>query len=251
MIIVTIKTSIKQYTTDDNGQIQIPTNKLNPDTYDAIIKFNGNENYEQSNTTAKITINKDSTKITTTYNEKEFIITFANGHGSPIAKYPLTINMGTGSKSYTTDDNGQVIISISDLAPKTYTVTIKYNGNEKYLSSNTTAEIKISKETTKITANNITTTYNTNKELIITLTDSKNNPLTNTQITVDLGSGAKTYTTNNNGQVKITTNSLAPNTYTAKITFNGNNNYDSSSTTAKKKINKITTQIKTKNIQTN
>ena len=61
---------------------------------------------------------------------------------------------------------------------------------------------KYNKQATSITAADVSTTYNINKELVITLKDSKGNPLTGASITVDLN-GAKTYTTDKNGQVKV------------------------------------------------
>ena len=247
LITVAIGTSIKQYRTDNNGQLEISTNNLNPDIYDVKIRFNGDENYEQSNTTSKITINKDTPKITTTYSNNEFIITFTNSKNSPIAEYPITVNFGTGSKAHTTNSNGQIKISTKDLAPNTYEVKIRYNGNEKYLPLNTTAKITIpettTKETTNIMATDITTTYKTNKYLIITLTDSKNSPLANTQISVDLGKGAEPQITDSNGQVKISTSSLAPSTYTAKIKYNGDEKYTESSTEVKVTVNKATPKL--------
>ena len=247
LITVAIGTSIKQYRTDNNGQLEISTNNLNPDIYDVKIRFNGDENYEQSNTTSKITINKDTPKITTTYSNNEFIITFTNSKNSPIAEYPITVNFGTGSKAHTTNSNGQIKISTKDLAPNTYEVKIRYNGNEKYLPLNTTSKITIpettTKETTNIMATDITTTYKTNKYLIITLTDSKNSPLANTQISVDLGKGAEPQITDSNGQVKISTSSLAPSTYTAKIKYNGDEKYTESSTEVKVTVNKATPKL--------
>ena len=88
-------------------------------------------------------------------------------------------------------------------------------------------------------------TYNINKELVITLKDSKDNPLTGASVTVDLN-GAKTYTTDSNGQVKVSTKGLAPKAYTAKITFNGNTNYAESSKDVKVTVKKATPKLTAK-----
>ena len=56
----------ESYTTDSNGQVKIQTNTLDTDTYDVKIKYKGNESYEQTNATAKITLNKQTTQITST-----------------------------------------------------------------------------------------------------------------------------------------------------------------------------------------
>jgi hypothetical protein len=81
---------------------------------------------------------------------------------------------------------------------------------------------------------------------VITLKDSNGNPVTNATITVDLN-GAKTYTTDTNGQVKISTAGLTPQVYTAKITFAGNDIYNGSSADAQITVNKANPILKAKN----
>ena len=108
--------------------------------------------------------------------------------------------------------------------------------------------LTINKATTKIEVTSaITVTYNTNNYLVITLTDSNGNRLASEKITVTLN-GEKTYTTDKNGQVKVSTKGLAPKEYTAKIGFNGNANYTGSTkdvkVTVKKAKPKITAKAK-------
>ena len=57
--------------------------------------------------------------------------------------------------------------------------------------------------------------------------DAKGNAISGVELTVDLN-GAKAYKTDKNGQIKVSTKGLAPKTYTAKITFNGNTKYGKS-----------------------
>ena len=65
------------------------------------------------------------------------------------------------------------------------------------------------------------------------------------KISINLN-GVQTLTTDNNGQVKIATDSLAPNVYNAKITFAGNDNYKASSTTTKVTVKKATPKLTSK-----
>ena len=83
----------------------------------------------------------------------------------------------------------------------------------------TTIEFDVVKDKTQITAKAITTTYNVNKYLVITLKDSYGKAISNAKITVKIGSSTKTYKTDKNGQVKINAGKLVPKTYTAKISF--------------------------------
>jgi hypothetical protein len=83
---------------------------------------------------------------------------------------------------------------------------------------------------------------------VITLKDSKGNPLSGLKLSVNINS-ANTYVTDKNGQVKIAAGSLTPKTYTAKIAFNGDSNYIKSSkdvkVTVKKANPKMTAKAKT------
>ena len=107
-----------------------------------------------------------------------------------------------------------------------------------------TAEVAIIVEPadSSVSAETVTTTYNVNKDLVITLKDDNDNPLSGVQITVDLD-GAKEYTTDENGQVKIAVGSLVPKTYTVKISFAGNENYTASEATAKVAVKKATPTV--------
>ena len=71
------------------------------------------------------------------------------------------------------------------------------------------------------------------------LVDEFGNALSGVKVSVDLG-GAKTYTTDANGQIKIAIGNLVPNTYSAKIIFEENEHYLRAGATAKVVVNKAT-----------
>ena len=122
----------------------------------------------------------------------------------------------------------ELIITYPNLDPKPKNITLTIN-----------------QATPTITAAGMTTTYNINKDLVITLTGIEGNPLAGEKITVDLN-GAKTYTTDKNGQVKVPTLALAPNTYTAAITFEGNAIYTKMTKSVKITVNKATPKLTAK-----
>ena len=108
----------------------------------------------------------------------------------------------------------------------------------------------------EITAPVILTVYNINKYLTITLKDNKNNTIAGANITVNIN-GEKTYTTNQNGQVKINTKTLTPKIYKVEISYAGNETHNGTQATsniisikakpiltAKNKVFKSTTKIK-------
>ena len=127
-----------------------------------------------------------------------------------------------------------------DLIPGTYKAVLSL---DKYAGVvNGEATITISKFSTEITAAEVTATYNVNKDLVIALKGENGEALSGEEITVDLN-GAKTYTTDGNGEVKIAVGSLVPDTYTVKISFAGNDYYLGSDATAKVTVKKATPKI--------
>ena len=107
------------------------------------------------------------------------------------------------------------------------------------------ATITVAKNPTAITASAVTATYNANKYLVITLTDSNGKALSGVEVTVTLGS-AKVYTTDKNGQIKINVAKLVPKTYTAKIAYAGNANYTAASKSVKVVVKKATPKMTAK-----
>ena len=234
-----------------NGTIQANENislgNLDSGEYTAEISFAGNENYTGSNTTAKVTIQKDTPEltaqdITTRYNiNKDLTINLKDSQGNPLTGFLISIDLNN-TKNYTTDSNGQIKIATKGLNTGTYTAKIEYKGNQNYEETNTTAKVTIQKDTPELTAQDITTRYNINKDLTINLKDSQGNPLTGFLISIDLNN-TKNYTTDSNGQIKIATKGLNTGTYTAKIEYKGNQNYEETNTTAKVTIQKDSTKI--------
>ena len=154
--------------------------------------------------------------------------------------YPVNLNVtainGTINKN-TVKLGEPIIFGPFALGSGSVTASIE---NANYMSIITVIKIQ-----TEITGNAITATYNDNKDLVITLKDSDGNPVSGVNVTVDLN-GAKTNTTDSNGQVKVSSKGLAPKAYTAKITFNGNTNYAKSTKDIKVTVKKATPKLTAK-----
>ena len=139
-------------------------------------------------------------------------------------------------------------ITVSGLEPGTYILSVKTVTDDEHDSVTKEAKITVNKIKTQLSASAITTTYNVNKNLVVTLKDANGNPLSGVDVIVNLN-GVKTYTTVDNGQIKVPTKGLAPKVYTAKITFNGTAKYNQATKSVKvtvKKANpKLTAKAKT------
>ncbi|WP_407394169.1 hypothetical protein [Methanobrevibacter sp.] len=128
-----------------------------------------------------------------------------------------------------------ITINSKTLNPGKYTIKI-INMDDDCVFAN--AVLKVNKVPTKIVVSDVTATYNDNTFLVVTLKDQEGNLIKGEKLTIDFN-GVKSYTSDVNGQVKVSTNGLVPKTYTATITFDGNVTYDKSSATAKVEVNKI------------
>ena len=169
----------------------------------------------------------------------------------------VTLDYGTGSTITVTTEgvitivakiNGNEVfiksnaIMIPVLNVGTYNLTITAIPDVNHNAVNKTVTITVNKAKTEIAANAIATTYNINKKLVVTLKDSNGKPLSGVKVTVNLN-GAKTFTTDKNGQIKVSTKGLAPKAYAAKITFRGNANYYKSTKKVKITVKKAKPKI--------
>ncbi|WP_303723561.1 peptidoglycan-binding protein [Methanobrevibacter thaueri] len=208
------------------------------------VSFAGNDDYAAAeNKTINVKVIKYDSKVTiepinNTIYPNNVTIKYTIENKTNVT---VTIDGVSDDKIIITNDT----ITVIGLDAGEYTITILNNESRIYHQSNDTKTFTVNKQATSITGADVSTTYNINKELVITLKDSNGNPLTGASVTVDLN-GAKTYTTDKNGQIKVSTNGLAPKTYTAKITFNGNTNYDKSTKDVKVTVKKATPKLTAK-----
>ena len=154
--------------------------------YQVNASYDGLNNVTVSN--AKITINKvDSTitldNITLNYGESRNVAVATQG--------AVGITADINGINVTVINN--YTIQIADLAAGNYTLTVTTipDGDHNPVTRNATVTVNRAK--TELTADAIITTYSVSKDLVITLKDSNDRPLSGLNITVDFN-GTKNYT---------------------------------------------------------
>ena len=202
--------------------------------------FEGNNRYLPSKGTGSLTVNKYESKvaiseITAVVYPNNVTIRYSVENRTNVT---VTVDGVSQDKIIVENDT----ITVIGLDAGKYTIRIANNESDLYHGSGDAQNFTVNMNPSKIAASNISATYNINKNLLITLTDANGNPLSGAKVTVNLN-GAKEYTTDSNGQVKVPTKGLVPKTYSAKITFKGNNNYIGSSLGAKVTVNKAKPKI--------
>ena len=213
------------------------------------VKFNGN-NYLSSEDVSRVIVNKAVTKIIfdnvneVYYNAPSIfnlnVLSDNNKINEGIVKFYIE-NKEAGQRTVTDK------ITFDYIAPKAgnFEILAVFEGTNNYLSSNAIYSFKVNKMPTIISASAVSTVYNGGKYLVMTLKDQNGNALSNDEISINLN-GIKNIKTDSNGQVKLSTNGLAPKSYSAIITFGGNDNYDNSTSTVKVTVKKATPKLTAK-----
>ena len=227
------------------GELDVSENLTLPilgfGSYVLFANYTGDGTFFNASATATLTVNKLKTEIIPSNSSINLFV----GDSSKVG-YALNPSDAVGEITFTSSNPEVLSIdsagAIKALADGSAVININFAGNTNYLPSNATVNVSVSKKGTALTASSVTTTYNVAKNLVITLKDSKGNPISGATVTVNLNA-AKKYTTNKNGQVKVAVGKLVPKTYTAKISFAGDSNYKGSSITAKVTVKKATPKL--------
>ncbi|MEE0934409.1 MAG: Ig-like domain repeat protein [Methanobrevibacter sp.] len=208
------------------------------------LEVGDDEIYAKNSTTVTVTVSKINT--TADVSIPENITVGDNSTVNVILPADATGNVTVKVDGEVVDTvpvaNGTASVKLPALDAGNHTVEIDYSGDDKYKPASKTATIAVNKDSTNITASDVTATYKVDKYLVITLKDSDGNPLANATVTVDLNT-IKNYTTDENGQIKIKVSNMVPKTYSAKISYAGNDNYIGSNVTAKVVVKKATPKI--------
>ena len=232
-------------TTDGNGKVSIPVD-LDAGKYDAQISFAGDSSYYSSATVSTITVNKAEVQITaldisTTYNVgKNLVITLKTADGKVLADKSIVVTLNNKPYDRTTDSNGQAVVSSYNLAPKTYTADIKFNGDGNYMESGSSAKVVVNKALPKIIASNKAYKVKTKtKQYTITLKNNKNAVLKKKPVTLKVGGKTYKATTNSKGKATFKITKLTKKgTFKAVIKYAGDSYYKSVSKTTKITVKK-------------
>ena len=239
-----------RYHTNDSGIASAPI-KLKPGTYNYTISFDGNDIYDRTNITKKVTVKKITTKITVsntqiTYQNGNLTAKLSDANNKAISGATVKFTYGKTSYRYHTNNKGIASTPIN-LKPGKYNYTISFDGNDIYAKKSVKKTITVNKITTKLTASNIKIDYKKGN-LTATLTDINNNPINGVTVKFTTGKTSYRYHTNSSGAASTPIN-LKPGKYSYTISFDGNNIYDKTNITKTVTVNKITTKLTASNIE--
>ena len=261
---IKVKVNKKTYTvkTNSKGVAKLKL-KLKRGTYKIKITYNGNNFYEASKATKKITVKKTlKTKLTapkvtiapkTTYKYK---VVLKDQNGKALKKQKVTIKLNGKKYTKKTNSKGTVTIKVKFSKIKSYKVKATFKGTKKYKKSSATGKITVKKASaavqsptnptpsdnvkpveeqitkTQLTSFDRSFSLNSSEDYIISLKDSNGNALTNQMITYSLDAQTFSQNTDANGQVKVNISSLGVGSHKIDANFAKTNNYDASSSSS-------------------
>ncbi|WP_323736890.1 Ig-like domain-containing protein [Methanosphaera sp. ISO3-F5] len=210
-------------------------------------------NIEITGTTRKLGVQKETTNITITpttakIGEKTLITATINSRN----------NINTGSITFTDEEgniistsnikNNQATTAMTYNTSTTHNITATYSGTIHFKNSNKTSSILVTRYDTLLECNSTIAKYGEKTSITGKLTDENNKAINDADITITINGVQNKVTTNNNGEYTLNTNINKVGQNKATITYNGNNNYNPTSTTNTITINKQDTTIIINNI---
>ena len=234
-------------TTDNDGKARYYTTELSPGTYTVNVKFSGDDNYDPSSATSKVTINKVETKLTAKYDKdsKNIVATVKDADGNPISGIKVGFAID-GVKYVTTDAKGQAKYSTADLADGSYSVQVAFLGDDNYNPSN--KEIVTftigNQEQSKIYLRNALYFALQTKIVQVTLWDANNNPIANKTVYIQLNNDTWKYSgvTDEDGNAYIRVG-VGFGVHNATVSFDGDENYSASERSGSVRVIKETPSV--------
>ena len=240
----------------DENPITITTDIDAAGVYNLEVLFNNNVNYTPSSTTIEdVVVSKraSQTQVTITddvYEDSKITVKVTDPvTDTPIINAQVTITLPNEESINTnTDDNGIVTVPV-DLPVGTNTVTVQFNGNNEYNTSQDTQTINIQKRASTTTAAIVNNTIR-NTTIEVTITDKETgNPVTSGYVEVidtNTNNVIGSTTLHNSNKANITTNINTAGTYDLLVKYYGNDHYNASTAT----LNDITVTKRTAQIET-
>ena len=209
--------------------------------------FRGDDNYYSCNATFIVTINPMISSLTIVSNDtnvgKETILitNICDELNSTINEGYVIFYDGETNIGELRVQGGTATLGYTPTTAGEHKITAIFNSNN-YLSSNNTKKVNVKKASTTISTSNITVVYNDDQFLIVTLNDDSGNPIGGATLSININ-GTQTFDTDENGQVKVSTADLDSGTYVTSIIFEGNINYEKSTSFAEVIVMKADSQI--------
>ncbi len=238
--------------TNNKGEAKLKIS-LKEGTYKVYASFKGDEvEYLESNALANLIVKKESSRIIASNLNmipkmaEYYSITLKDASGVRIANQKVIFKVNNKIYTAKTNYKGVAKLKLKFNKEKTYKITIKFAGNNKYKSAKKTKTIKAkySSKTAKLITPSVTIPPKTTKSYMITLKDVNNKGISKQKILIKINSKKYSKKTNSKGQVIVKLKFNSQKKYKISASYNGNKIYKKAKSTGKISVAKTTTKFK-------
>lgn len=250
-LIVKVNNNIYSITTDENGNANVNVNLTEVKSYNVEINFEGDNYYNPMNKTVSadvydklnVIIATEDARYSLDSNNKVINATLKDGNDALLANKTVIFKIDGKNYTATTNNAGVATTNVDLFKVGIFDVEIEFEGDDYYTSANEKSILNITSIATQLTVPNKSFVVTaSNKNLVILLTDSKGNVISNKNVTFIINNKKYTRTTNFDGQATLKVN-LKVNNYKVTVKFEGNEVYQPCSKTATLKITKEKTKL--------
>ena len=218
-------------TTDSKGVASLNIN-AKAGSYVIGVIFEGDELYENSSASNKITVSKTPTTISSSTKDavkgRSYSVVLKDKKGNVLASKAVTLTFNGKTYKLTTNSKGIVSFTITGTLGKTYKLTYKFAGDSYYAAYSGYKNLKV-KKPTKIVGSNARLVKGA--QYTVTLRDSSNKVLTKKTVTVVFNGKTYTKTSNSRGVISLTLNASPAKSYDITYKYGGSSYYGPSSKT--------------------
>ena len=226
-----------------NNDIKILTNYSHN-----VLTYSGSENNTLEGNSFSKKLNSNIRVSDVSYKldnlNKVITVTLKDENGNAISNAMVVVYVNGQSFKGKTNGNGVATVKVTLNGVKTYSFTVKFDGDIYNFASSATGKITVTKGTTSLTSSGKTyTVTNTAKYIYVTIKDGSGKLLGNKKITATVNGKSVSATTNSKGVAKIKLTLNAVKTFTVSIKFAGDGYYTGSTKSIKVKVTKTKTKL--------
>ena len=242
-IYISYNNAIYNLTSDSNGKVKLPVNINSYGIFNLLVSFLGYNEYSASFAPGKVTINKQKASLSAPNKSyyvnanKYLTATFRDINGKLIKNKKIIFIINGKTYTVYTNSKGVATVKVKVSLANTYTVTVKFAGDNVYSPISKSLKLYVKKVPTKLIVKN--KSYKKSKKikkLTATLKTKSGKAIAKKKLTFIVNGKKYTAKTNKKGVATVKVNVSKKKTYKFTVKFAGDSTYLKITKKAKLKI---------------